>query len=177
MYIIDISGNWDELLPLMELAYNNSHHASTRMTPFEAFYGRPCKLQICWDKVEKKKMIGPELVDETTVMIFVIRKKLQTAQCRWKGYTDNKRRDLAFETSDHVYLKVSPMNGLLRFEEEGKLSPRFIGPFEILERVGTTSYTVTLPSGYSRIHNVFYISMLCKCHSDPSPIIQNESFS
>lgn len=80
----------------MELAYNNSYHASMRMTPYEALYGIPCRSLICWDEVGERQLFGPELVEETTARVSVLRENLRVTQSRQKGYTDNIRRDLTF---------------------------------------------------------------------------------
>ena len=85
-----------------------------------------------------------------------------------------RRRDLEFEVSDKVFLKVAPMKGVLRFGRKGKLSPRFIGPLEILERVGPVAYHLTLPPSLSAVHNVFHVSMLNKYVVDPSHVVDYE---
>jgi hypothetical protein len=88
---------------------------------------------------------------------------LKTAQSRQKSYADNRRRELIFEVGDFVYLKVSPMRGLKRFKVKGKLSPRYIGPFKILERKGEVAYQLELLNSLSEVHNVFHVSQLKKC--------------
>ena len=98
----------------------------------------------------------------TVEKIVLIKERLKTAQRRQKSYADNRIRDLEFEVGDHVFLKVSPMKSMMRFGRKGKLSPRFVDPFEILERVGTLAYKVALPLGLSKIHNVFHVSTLRK---------------
>jgi len=88
---------------------------------------------------------------------------LKLAQSRQKSYADNRRRDLSFEVGDFVYLKVSPMRGLRRFKVRGKLAPRYIGPFKILERSGEVAYQLELPPQLSDVHDVFHVSQLKKC--------------
>ena len=78
---------------------------------------------------------------------------------------------MAFEVGDHVFLKISPRRGLMRFGKSGKLSPRFIGPFEILERIGETAYRLALPPQLSGVHDVFHVSMLRKYEPDPSHVL------
>ena len=95
------------------------------------------------------------------------------AQSRQKSYADVRRRDLEFEVGDHVFLKVAPMRGVLRFGKKGKLSPRFIGPFEILERVGAVAYKIALPPNLATVHNVFHVSMLQKYTPDPTHVIEH----
>ncbi|KAA0066710.1 DNA/RNA polymerases superfamily protein [Cucumis melo var. makuwa] len=126
-------GNWDAHLSLMEFAYNNNFHSSIGMTPYEALYGRRCRTPVCWDEVGERKLVEPELVQTTSENVKIIREKLKTAQDRQKSYVDKRRRDLEFEVGDKIFLKLSPWKGVLRFGRKGKLSPRFIGPYEILE--------------------------------------------
>nr|CAN71472.1 hypothetical protein VITISV_040055 [Vitis vinifera] len=135
--ILELQGNWDDHLPLVKFAYNNSFQASIGMTPFEALYGRKCRSPICWNDVGERKLLGPKLVQ-----LIVEKLKVDNA--------DNRRRDLEFEVGDHVFLKVSPMKSMMRFGRKGKLSPHFVGPFEILERVGTVAYKVALPPSLSK---------------------------
>ena len=110
------------------------------MTPYEALYGRRCRTPVCWGEVGERKLIGPELVQATSENVKLIREKLKTAQERQKSYADKRRRDLEFEVGDKVFLKLSPWKGILRFGRKGKLSPRYIGPYEILERIEPSAY-------------------------------------
>ena len=144
------------------------------MAPFEGLYGRKCRSPICWDDIGERKLLGPKLVQLTVEKIALIKERLKTAQSRQKSYVDNCRRDLEFEVGDHVFLKVSPMKSVMRFGKKGKLSPRFVGPFEILERVGTLAYKVALPPSLSKIHNVFHVSTLRKYVFNPSHIVKLE---
>ena len=90
----------------------------------------------------------------------MIRQRLLTAQSRQKSYADRRRRPLEFEVGDYVFLKVMPKRGVVRFGKQGKLSPRFIGPFEILKRVGTVAYRLVLPPSMSGVHEEFHVSIL-----------------
>ena len=92
----------------------------------------------------------------------MIRQRLLTAQSRQKSYADIRRRPLEFEVGDNVFLKVMPKRGVVRFGKRGKLSPRFIRPFEILERVGTVAYQLALTPSMSGVHEIFHVSMLRK---------------
>jgi hypothetical protein len=92
----------------------------------------------------------------------MVRESLRVAQSRQKSYTDNRRRELSFEVGDFVYLKVSPMRGLRHFKIRGKLAPRFIGPFKILEKRGEVAYQLELPPQLSDVHDVFHVSQLKK---------------
>ena len=143
--VLDHKGSWEEQLPLVEFSYNNSYHASIQMAPYEALYGRPCRSLICWTEVGESSITGPDLIKDTFEKVSLIRQCLLTAKSRHKSYADVRRRPLEFEVGNHVFLKVRPKRGVVRFSKRGKLSPRFIGPFEILERVGTVAYRLDLP--------------------------------
>ena len=110
------------------------------MAPYEALYGRPCRSPICWIEVGERSTTGPELISDTSVKVQLIRKRLLTAQSCQKSYADTQRRPLEFEVGDHVFLKFMPKRGVIRFGKQGKLSSRYIGPFEVLERVGIVAY-------------------------------------
>ncbi|EOY03326.1 DNA/RNA polymerases superfamily protein [Theobroma cacao] len=173
--VIDLGVRWEQYLPLVEFAYNNSFQTSIQMAPFEALYGRRCRSPIGWLEVGERKLLGPELVQDATEKIHMIRQRMLTAQSRQKSYADNRRRDLEFQVGDHVFLKVSPTKGVMRFGKKGKLSPRYIGPFEILEKVGAVAYRLALPPDLSNIHPVFHVSMLRKYNPDPSHVIRYET--
>ena len=106
------------------------------MAPYEALYGRPCRSPFCWTEVGESSITSPDLIGDTYEKVSLIRQRLLTAQSRQKRYAGVRRRPLGFEVSDHVSLKVIPKKGVIRFSKRGKLSPRLIGPFEILERIG-----------------------------------------
>ena len=101
----------------------------------------------------------------------LIWKRLLTAQSRQKSYADKRRRPLEFEAGDHVFLKVMPKRGVVRFEKQGKLSPRFIGPFEVLERVGAVACRLALPPSLTGVHEVFHVPMLRKYTPDPAHVV------
>ncbi|GKV24943.1 hypothetical protein SLEP1_g34480 [Rubroshorea leprosula] len=134
--VLDWKGSWDQRLSMAELAYNNSYQSSIRMAPLEALYGRRCRSPVCWTEVGKRSILGPELVQQSSEIVQLIKECLRAAQSRQKSYADRRRRDLEFEVGDHVFLKVSPTRGVLRFGIRGKLSPRYIRPYPILERIG-----------------------------------------
>ena len=99
---------------------------------------------------------------------------MKAAQSRQKSYADKRRRQLEFEIGDKVFLRISPTKGVMRFVKKGKLSPRYIGPFEILDRIGPVAYRVALPPALSSVHNVFHVSMLRKYVPDPTHVIDYE---
>ncbi|KAA0059807.1 pol protein [Cucumis melo var. makuwa] len=171
---LEFPGSWDSHLHLMEFAYNNSYQATIGMAPFEALYDKCCRSPVCWGEVGEQRLMGPELVQSTKEAIQKIRSRMHTAQSRQKSYADVRRKDLEFEVGDKVFLKVAPMRGVLRFERRGKLSPRFVGPFEILERIGPVAYRLALPPSLSTVHDVFHVSMLRKYVPDPSHVVDYE---
>ncbi|KAL0543835.1 hypothetical protein IC582_018940 [Cucumis melo] len=171
---LEFPSSWDSHLHLMEFAYNNSYQATIGMAPFEALYGKCCRSPVCWGEVGEQRLMGPELVQSTNEAIQKIRSRMHTAQSRQKSYADVRRKDLEFEIGDKVFLKVAPMKGVLRFERKGKLSPRFVGPFEILERIGPVAYRLALPPSLSTVHDVFHVSMLRKYVPDPSHVVDYE---
>ncbi|XP_073121845.1 uncharacterized protein [Henckelia pumila] len=172
--VIDFQGSWDSKFSLIEFTYKNSYQASIKMDPYEALYGRKCRTPIHWDDVGERADLGPKIVRQTTEMVVQIRNRMKTAQSRQKSYADKRRRDLEFLVGDHVFLKIAPMKGVMRFGRKGKLSPRYIGPFEILERVGTLAYRLALPPHLSAVHNVFHVSMLRKYLSDSAHVLEFE---
>lgn len=171
---LDFKGSGDKHLPLVEFSYNNSYHASIGMPPYEALYGRKCRSPVYWDEVGERKVLGPELIQQTKEKIEIIQKRLIAAQNRQRKYTDQDRKDMNFEEGEQVLLKVSPWKGVTRFGKKGKLSPRYVGPFEILRRVGKVAYELALPPHMSYIHNVFHVSMLKTYHPDLSNVIEYE---
>ncbi|GJX38607.1 reverse transcriptase domain-containing protein [Tanacetum coccineum] len=164
--VIDFGGSWNIHLPLAEFSYNNSYHSSIRCAPFEALYGRKCRSLELWDEIGDSGLIGPELVQETTDKVVVIRDRLKAARDRQKSYADNRRKPLEFQVGDHVMLKVSPWKGVVRVGKKGKLALRFLGPFEILERIGPVAYRLRLPKELSSVHDMFHVSNLKKCLAD-----------
>ncbi|GJR11723.1 putative reverse transcriptase domain-containing protein [Tanacetum coccineum] len=137
---IDFGKGWVNHLPLVEFSYNNSYHASIKAAPFEALYGRKCRSPI--------------------------KQRMQAAHDRQKSYAELKRKPMEFQVGDKVMLKVSPWKGVVRFGKQGKLNPRYVGPFKVIERVGEVAYKLELPEELSRVHNTFHVSNLKKCHAD-----------
>ena len=155
--------------------YNNSFQSSIGMTPYEALYGRKCRTPLCWTDLSKKKVIGPDLIQETKEKVKMIRERLKVATNRHKSYADIKRKYIRYEISEKVFLKVSPWKKVMRFGKKGKLSPRFIGPYEVIKKVGPVAYHLALPPELEKIHNVFHVSMLRRYRSDPSHIVSLET--
>ena len=150
---------WDECLPFSEFSYNNSYQASIGMSPFEALYGRSCRTPLNWSESGERVYFGPDIVMEAEEKVKTIQERLRAAQSRQKQYADRGRWELYFKVSDYAYLKVTPFKGTQRFQEKGKLAPRYVGPFRILARCGAVAYQLELPQSLSTIHNVFHVSI------------------
>ncbi|GKA83939.1 putative reverse transcriptase domain-containing protein [Tanacetum coccineum] len=130
------------------------YHASIKASPFEAPYGRKCRLPVCWVEVEDAQLTDPELMHETTEKIVQIKQRIQVARDRQKSYADVRRKPLEFQVGDKVMLKVLPWKGVIRFGKWGKLNLRYIGPFKVLGKVGTIAYRLELPQQLSRLYFV-----------------------
>ncbi|CAA0812459.1 Unknown protein, partial [Striga hermonthica] len=139
-WFVDRGAKWESILPYAEFAYNNSYHSSIQMAPYEALYGRKCRSPLYWDDVGERQVLGPKMIEETAEQVELIRQRLKTAQSRQKSSADHHRRDIQFEIGEPAFLRVHPIRGVVRFGKRGKLHPRFIGPFEVLERVGEVAY-------------------------------------
>ncbi|GKC84267.1 putative reverse transcriptase domain-containing protein [Tanacetum coccineum] len=144
--VIDFRKGWVNHLPLVEFSYNNSYHVSIKVALFEELYGQKCRSPICWAEVGEVQLSGPEIVQETTKKIIQIKQRIQDACDRQKSYADLKR--------------------VVRFGKWWKLYPRYVGPFKVLEKVGSVSYKLELPQELSRVHNTFHVSNLKKCYAD-----------
>ncbi|GJV72497.1 putative reverse transcriptase domain-containing protein [Tanacetum coccineum] len=143
--VIDFGKGWEKHLLLVEFSYNNSYHASFKATPFEALYGQKCRSLVCWAEVRDVQLTGPEIIHETTKKSIQIQQRLQAAR-------DQKR-------------------SVIRFGKRGKLNPRYIGPFKILEQTSPVAYKLGLSEELSNVHSTFNISNLKKCLSDKSLVI------
>ncbi|GJZ96417.1 hypothetical protein Tco_0668751 [Tanacetum coccineum] len=122
-----------------------------------------CRSPVCWSKVRDSQLTASELIRDTTEKIIQIKNHLLTARSRQKRYADRTTKPLEFEVGDMVLLKVLPWKGAVRFGKRGKLSPRYIGPFKNLARVGPVAYTLELPKELKEIHSTFHVSNLKKC--------------
>ena len=144
------------------------------MALYEALYGRKCRTPLCWTKLSKKKIIGLDLIQETEEKVKMIRERLKVATYRQKSYADMRRKDIRYEIYEKVFLKVSPWKKVMRFGKNGKLS-LFIGPYEVIEKVGLVAYILALPPELEKIHNVFQVSMLRRYRLDPSHVVSLET--
>ncbi|GJV74357.1 putative reverse transcriptase domain-containing protein [Tanacetum coccineum] len=146
--VLDFRGSWDVHISLVEFSYNNSYYSSA--------------------KIGEGQLIGPELVQETTEKISQIKDRLKAARDHQKSYADQRRKPLEFSVGDYVLLKVSPWKGVVRFRNNGKLKPRFVRPFEIIEKVVPVAYRLDLPEELDGVHDTFHVSNLKKYLADPT---------
>nr|GEY80666.1 putative reverse transcriptase domain-containing protein [Tanacetum cinerariifolium] len=160
--VMDFGGSWDTHLPLVKFSYNNNYHKSIKCAPFEALYGRKYRSPVIWTEIGESQLIGPKIVQETTKKIFQIKERLKTARSRHKSYDDKRQKPLEFKVEDRVLLKVSPWKGVVRFGKKRKLTPRYVGPFEVVEHFGRVAYQLKLPEELSCIHDTFHVSNLKK---------------
>ncbi|XP_070013989.1 uncharacterized protein [Nicotiana sylvestris] len=159
--VLDFKGSWDNHLLLIEFAYNNSYHANIQMAPFKGLYSRRCRSAIAWFNIGEAELIGPNLVHQSMENEKIIKEGLKTAQSHQKSYLDMHRKDMEFKDDNWVFLKVSPMNGLMRFRKKGKLSPKYIR-LELLPEM-------------SLVHPVFHVPTLKKVVEDPTLIVSVET--
>jgi hypothetical protein len=166
--------SWDKNLPWAEFSYNNSYQESLKMAPFEALYGRWCRTPLNWIEPGEKGIFGSELVEMAKATISCIQENQRAARSRQESYANKRHRPLEFLIGDHVYLKVSPMKGTKRFGMKGKLAPRYIGPFSLLEKCGNMAYQLELPSLLLGVHDIFHVSQLKKCLKGPMDVVLPE---
>ncbi|XP_058189229.1 uncharacterized protein LOC131306818 [Rhododendron vialii] len=129
------------------------------------------------DMLGKTGLIGPDIVRDTMEKVKTIRQRIQTSQSQQKSYADKRNRPLTFAVGDYVFLKIRPKKGVIRFGKKGKLSPRYIGPFDIVVKIGKVAYRLVLQPQLDRVHNVFHISMLCKYLALPTHVLNWEDLT
>jgi hypothetical protein len=169
--VMEYPSSWDKNLSWTEFSYNNNYQESLKMALFEALYGRQCHTPLNWIKPWEKAIFGPDIVVEAEATVRRIQENLKIAKLRQESYANKSRRPLQFEAGDHVYLKVSPMKGVKRFGMTGKLSPRYIGPFQILKKYGNVAYKLELPPSLTGVHDIFHVSQLKKCLKAPVDVV------
>nr|GEY50980.1 putative reverse transcriptase domain-containing protein [Tanacetum cinerariifolium] len=163
---LDLSTAYHPETDGQKFSYNTSYHSSIKCAPFEALYGRKCRTSIAWAEVGEGKLLGPEIVKETIDRIVQIKERLKVARDRQKSYADKRRKPLEFSVDDKVLLKVSPRKGVVRFGKRSNFSPRYVGPFEIVEQIGPVAYRLCLPKELVGVHDTFHVSNLKKCLAD-----------
>ncbi|GKD95204.1 hypothetical protein Tco_1375041 [Tanacetum coccineum] len=129
-------------------------------------YGRKCRSLVLWAEIGGSSLIGPELVQEMIDKVVLVKEKPKAVRDRQKSYADNMRKPLEFKVGDCVMLKVSTWKGVVRFGKNDKLAPRYVGLFEILERIDTIAYRLRLSKELSGVHDMFHVSNLKKCLAD-----------
>jgi hypothetical protein len=154
--VLTYGKDWEKSLSYAEFSYNNSYQASLGMSPFEAMYGR--KYRTPWSEVGERTLLKPSFIKEAEDRVAEVRKKLKEAQSHHKSYSDKRRRELSFVVGDFMYLKISPIQGTKKFQVRGKLEPRYIRPYQVLQRIGAVAYRIRLPEEMSDIYNVFHVS-------------------
>jgi len=145
MCVPDHLGAWDEVLLLIEFTYNNSFLASISMAPYEAVYGRKCRTPLCWYQDGEAVLVGPELLEQTTKKVRMVRDRMQASPSRQKAYADCRRRPLEFAAGDHVFFRLTRTTGVGRALRSRKLSPKFLGSYQISRRIGPVAYEIALP--------------------------------
>jgi hypothetical protein len=161
--VMEYQGSWDKNLPWAEFSYNNSYQESLKMAPFQVLYRHRCRTPLNWIEPGEKVMFGPDLVEEAEATVHRIQDNSRATKSRQETYANKRRRPLEFEVGDHVYLRASPMKGVKWFGVKGKLAPRYIGPFPILEKCETVAYKLDLPPSLAGVHDNFHMSQLKKC--------------
>nr|XP_016438091.1 PREDICTED: uncharacterized protein LOC107764080 [Nicotiana tabacum] len=147
---------------------------SDRGAQFTAQFWKSFQEGLGWFEIGETKLIGPDIVQDALRKVKLIQERLKIAQSRQRSYADIRRRDLEFKVGDYVFLKVSPMKGIMRFGRKGKFSPKYIGPSPILERNGRVAYRLALPPVLSSVHLIFHVSMLKKYFHDSSHVIDRQ---
>jgi hypothetical protein len=145
------------------------------MVPFEFLYGRLCRTPLSWDRLQDRVLVGPEVIQEMEEQMKTIRQRIKEAQDRQKSYVDAHQVDHSYEVKDRVFLWVKTHKSSIKFGKGAKLSPRFVGPFEIMERKGLVAYQLPLPDSLRHIHDVFHVSVWRHYISDPTHVIDMSS--
>jgi hypothetical protein len=144
------------------------------MAPFEVLYGHRCRTPLNWIEPGEKVIFGPDLVEEAEATVRSIQDNLKAAKSCQGTYANKRHRPLVFEVGKHVYLRVSPMQGVKRFAVKGKLAPRYIRQFSILEKCGTMAYKLDLPPSLVGVHGIFHMSQSKKCLKAPVDVVLPE---
>ncbi|GJU34348.1 putative reverse transcriptase domain-containing protein [Tanacetum coccineum] len=155
--VIDFGNGWVRYLPLVEFSYNNSYHDSIKAAPFEALYSRKCRSPVCWAEVGQVQLHGPKIVQEITEKVIQIKQRIQAAHDQQKNYADLKRKPMEFQVGDRVILKVSPWKRVVHFAKREKLNPGYVGPFKVLEKVGSIAYKLKLPQELNRLYKSSHV--------------------
>jgi hypothetical protein len=172
--VLEHQGSWDQNLPWAKLSYNNSYQESLKTAPFEVLYGHRCRTTLNWIEPGEKVIFVPNLIEEAEATIRSIQDILKPTKSCQETNANRRHRPLAFKVGNQVYLRFSPMRVVKRFGIKGKLAPRYIGPFPILEKCGTVAYKLDLPPSLVGIHDIFHMSQLKKCLKAPMDVVLPE---
>ncbi|XP_070046424.1 uncharacterized protein [Nicotiana tomentosiformis] len=165
---IETVQSWPHPTSAIEIRSFLGYQSNIEMAPFEALYGRRCRSPSGWFEPGEARLYGTDLVKDTLEKVKLNQERHRAAQSKQKSYADQKARDVSFMVGEKVLLKVSPMKGIMRFGKKEKQSHRFIGPFEVLRRVGEVAYELSLPPSLSGVNPIFHVSMLRRYHADLS---------
>jgi hypothetical protein len=172
--VMEYQGSWDKNLPWANFSYNSRYQESLKMAPFEILYGQQCHALLNWIEPGEKVIFGPDIVEEAETIVCHVQENLKATKSRQETYVNIRHQPLAFEVGDHVYLRISPMKGVKRFGVKGKLAPRYIRPFRIIEMYGTVAYKLDLSPSLAGVHDIFHMSQLNKCFKAPVDIVLPE---
>jgi len=145
------------------------------MAPYETLYGRKCRTPLCWYQDGEAVLVKPELLEQTTEKVKMVRNRIQASQSRQKAYADRRRRPLEFAAEDRVFLRVTRTTGVRRAIRSRKLSPKFLGPYQISRRIGPVTYEIALPPQLANLHMIFHVSQPRKYVFDPSHVLEVEN--
>ena len=173
--VISFDKNWEKCLAFAEFSYNNSYQSSLGMEPFQFLYGRTCRTPLNWSETGERQLFGPDLINEADEQVRIVRERLKASQSRQKSYYDARHRKVDYEVGEKVYLRVTPLKGVHRFGIKGKLAPRYVGPFTILDKRGELAYHLELPSTFPNVHDMFHVSQLKRCFKDPVHGVDHEA--
>nr|GEX98315.1 putative reverse transcriptase domain-containing protein [Tanacetum cinerariifolium] len=156
----------EDIIRACVIDFGGSYQLSIRCAPFKALYRRKCMSPVLWAEIRESSLTGLELVQETTDKVVLVKKNPKAARDRQKSYVYYGRKSLDFKVGDCVLLKVTPWKDVVRFGKKDKLAPRYVGPFEILERIGPVAYRLRLPEELNSVHDTFHVSNRKKCLVD-----------
>jgi hypothetical protein len=169
--VIEYPSSWNKNLLWAKFSYNNNYQESLKMEPFEILYGRRCRTPLNWIELGEKVIFGHDIINKVEATICHIQDNVKAAKSYQESYANKRRRLLEFKVGDHMYLKVSPMKGVKRFGVKGKLAPRYIRPFPILERCGIVTYKLVLPPSLAGAQDIFHVLQLKKCLKAPMDVV------
>jgi hypothetical protein len=172
--VLEHQGSWDQNLPWAEFSYNNSYQESLKIAPFEVLYRCRCRTLLNWIEPGEKVIFGPDLVKEAEATVRRIQDNFKAAKSSQGTYAKKRCQPLEFEVGDLVYLRVSPMKCVKRFGVKGKLTPRYIELFPILEKHGSVAYKLDLPPSLAVVHDIFHMLELKKYLKAPVDVVLPE---